>query len=378
MLTCRRFIQEVQRWHCYVTLVVCTVTTVPNNSRGDEIPDIGFSRLEEAASRIAAHVAEVMREQKVTAIIVGDFTAPPRLKTSGGTGVRQLVINAMKAEKIDVRDDAQFQMVGSFANTEEEQRFDGEIGLLVKAQLLDENDREVDKFNITVFGAAALQITGGTAELPPKANADDRKQAQNDGLKKPQAAIVGNETRAVANSPYGIEVRVKNGADEVSRRPTLVAGRAFVPLEKSEQYITRLHNRSPHDAAVLLTIDGLSIFSFSTEGNFGSQIVVPAGKFVDVTGWYFAHDDTRAFLLTSYPESAAGRKGIPTSSVGVITATFAATWKPEDSPPSDEGGVRGADTATGIGEKTGQRWVPEKRVIGKPRSVVSVRYNRPQ
>jgi len=84
-----------------------------------------------------------MREQKQTAIIVGDFTAPPRLKASGGTGVRQLVIKAMKAEKIDVRDDAQFQMVGSFANSEEESRFDGEIGVQVKAQLLDENDREV-------------------------------------------------------------------------------------------------------------------------------------------------------------------------------------------------------------------------------------------
>jgi len=38
---------------------------------------------------------------------------------------------------------AQFQMVGSFANSEEESRFDGEIGVQVKAQLLDENDREV-------------------------------------------------------------------------------------------------------------------------------------------------------------------------------------------------------------------------------------------
>jgi len=246
-------------------------------STAEETPDIGFARLDEAAKRIASHVAEVMRDQKQTAIIVGDFTAPPRLKASGGTGVRQLVIKTMKAEKIDVRDDAQFQMVGSFANSEEESRFDGEIGVQVKAQLLDENDREVDKFNITVFGAAALQITGGTAELPPKANADDRKQAQNEGLKKPQAANSGNETRATADSLFGVEIRVKQGADDVPRKPSLVAGRSFVQLEKSEKYIVRLHNRSSNDAAVLLTVDGLTSFAFSTEGNFGSQVIVPAG-----------------------------------------------------------------------------------------------------
>lgn len=362
----------------FIAAITCWTIAPSSVSMAEELPDIGFARLEEAAKRIASHVAEVMREQKQTAIVVGDFTAPPRLKASGGTGVRQLVINAMKAEKIDVRDDAQFQMVGSFANTEEEKRFDGEIGLQVKAQLLDENDREVDKFNITVFGAAALQITGGTAELPPKANAEDRKQTQNEGLKKPQTAIVGNEARATEASLYGIEILVKQGVDQVARQPTLNVGRAYVSLQKSEQYAVRLHNRSANDAAVLLTIDGLSIFSFSKDGNFGSQVIVPAGKFVDVTGWYFAADDTRAFLLTSYPESAAGKKGIPTSSVGVITATFAATWKPDATPPADEVGARGADTATGIGEKTGQRWVKQNRVIGKPRSIVSVRYDRPE
>ncbi len=52
--------------------------------------------------------------------------------------------------------------------------------------------------------------------------------------------------------------------------------------------------------------------------------------------------------------------------------------KPDATAPSDEVGARGADTATGIGERTGQRWISESRVIGKPRSVVGVRYNRPE
>ncbi|MDX1961985.1 MAG: hypothetical protein SFX18_02455 [Pirellulales bacterium] len=342
-----------------------------------EVEDIGFNRLEEAAQRIAKHVGKLLTEYNETAVIVGDFTAPPRLKTSGGTGVRQLVINALKSQKIDVRDDAKLQLIGSFANSDQEQRFEGEIGLLVKAQLLDENDRDLDKFNISVFGAAALQITGGTVDLPANANADERREKQNNALKNPAATIVKNEVRAAPGSEFGIEILTKDGADLSSRQPTLTSGRAFVPLHKGEEYIVRLYNRSPHEAAVLVTVDGLSMFSFSSKGNFGSQVIVPPGKHVDVTGWYFDDNDTRAFLLTSYPDSAAGKKGIPTSSIGVITATFAATWKPEDQAPGDETSTRGADTATGIGEKTGQNWVPVKRVIGRPRSVVSVRYNRP-
>ncbi len=365
-----------RRLICGVAAIVVVLSST--SSRATEgTPDVGYRRMEEAAKHIAAHVASKLKEQRETALIVGDFTAPPRLKASGGAGVRQLVIDALKSERIDVRDGARIQLVGEFSNTnEEDPRFEGEIGLQVRAKLLDQNDSELNRFRIQVFGAAVLQITGGTAELPPNAPVAERRQRQNDRLRTPQASLIGTETRAAEDSPYGVEILVKQGADIVARQPELVAGRSFVALHRNEEYVARLHNRSQLDAAVLLTIDGLSMFAFSTEGNFGSQVIVPAGTSVDVTGWYFAATDTRAFKLTSYPDSAAGSKGIPTASVGVVTATFAATWDPSESPPQDEVAARSADTATGIGERTGQSWTSVNRVIGRPRSVVSVRYNR--
>lgn len=339
-------------------------------------PDIGFARLEEAARRIAAHVSKHLQEDNIDSLNVGDFTAPPRLKTSGGAGVRQLIIKAIQAEKISISDNAPRQLTGAFKESEPDDQFAGEIGLRVTCALLDARDSELDKFTIRIFGAAALQITGGTAELPSAASNEERREEQNKRLQEPRASLVGDETRAALQSDYGVEVAVRQGADLVAKRPVLTAGRAFVPLHKGETYIVRLHNRSKLAAAVMLTIDGLSIFTFSTEGNFGSQVVVPPGKTVEVTGWYFTQKDTRAFEITSYPDSAAGKKGVPSASTGVITATFAAAWSPDESPPTDEPATRSFGGATGIGEKTGQIWKPVKFVIGRPRSVVSVRYNR--
>jgi len=101
-----------------VAFAICIGIVAPGVSTAEEPPDIGFARLEEAAKRIASHVAELLREQKQTAIIVEDFTADPPLRASGGTGLKQLVSNAMKAEKIEVRDDAKFMLFGSFAISE--------------------------------------------------------------------------------------------------------------------------------------------------------------------------------------------------------------------------------------------------------------------
>lgn len=336
--------------------------------------DVGLARLDEGAKRIAVKVAKVLRDRNEVAINVGDFTAPPRLKASGGAGVRHAVITALKQANIDTRDDARLQLAGAFSDSDPEKP-ESPVALYVNAKLLDERDREIHLFSIAVLGVAGLQMAGGTAELPANLPEIKRLEIQKDRLYKPQAAVRGNESRADAESPYGVEVRVSNSYDATPRTPTTVAGRPFVALRKGEKYIIRLHNRSQYDAAVLLTIDGLSTFAFSKEGNFGGQFVVPPGRFVDVTGWYFAMNDARSFVLTSYPESAAGQKGLPVSSIGVITATFSAAWQPDQLPPPDEAS-RPVGPGTGIGEPSGQQFKPIVRRIGAPRSVVSVRYNR--
>ena len=120
----------------------------------------------------------------------------------------------------------------------------------------------------------------------------------------PLAVIVGSETRAAVGSDFGVEVLVKSGASASPRRPEIVTGRSFAPVHRGEEYVVRLHNRSRIESAVLLTVDGLSIFAFSTEGNFDSQIIVPPRAFVDVTGW-FLYPKRFPVEATWWPEGTA-------------------------------------------------------------------------
>ena len=137
------------------------------------------------------------------------------------------------------------------------------------------------------------------------------------------------------------------------RKPSLQSGRAFVDLRPGEEYVVRLRNTSPHEAAVTLTIDGLSMFAFSEEGNFGSQVLIPAGRFVEIPGWYVTNEKTDLFEIGSYGESAAAAKLLPSTSVGVITATFHEAVAGSDKDPK----------ATKIGEQIGLAYEEVKRVV---------------
>jgi hypothetical protein len=118
------------------------------------------------------------------------------------------------------------------------------------------------------------------------------------------------------------------------------------------------------------------MYAFSKEGNFGSQVVVAAGTSVDIPGWYISSAKTDVFEITSYAKSAAAAKSIPLTSTGTITATFHACWEPTATPPPDEAGAKSADTATGRGRRIDQKYELVKRVVGKQRAFVTVRYNR--
>ena len=330
--------------------------------------------LEEGLDRLAAKVAAFAKEEGHSSIIVGDFTAPPRLKASSGAGLSHMLSTSLKKAGLEVSDKAGLPLVGDFTTKEEkafnDAAFDSVV-LRIKAKVLDKNDEELRSFPINIFGDAAAKVTGGNVELPPNADPAQREAETKRRLDNPQAALVGPETRASKDSPYGLEVIVK----DKSRVPQLVDGRSFVPLQKTEEYVVRLHNRSPHEAAVELTIDGLSVFAFSQEGNFGARFLIPPGRSIDIPGWYFTNRDSRAFLITSYPDSAAGKKGVKTS-IGTITASFAAAWNPESPRPTDEAGDKSTDNATGIGRPVEKRYESVERVIGQTRAIVSVRYNR--
>ena len=158
----------------------------------------------------------------------------------------------------------------------------------------------------------------------------------------------GNQIFAAKDCPYGIEILVEEAGNLKPRRAHLARHNALVQLGRDEIYAVRLINRSPYEAAVGLTIDGLSMFAFSENQTYEYMIVDPGAEPV-ITGWHITNERADAFKVTEYSRSAAARSfSSPGTSVGTITAIFRAAWPEGDSPPVDEPSSRTADSATGF------------------------------
>lgn len=343
---------------------------------------IAGTALDDGLDRLAQRVAEFIEKEKgEKAVLVGDFIAPPRLKSGGGAGLSHALTVALKRQEIDVRANAPFQLVGQFTVKDEKAHDQDDyesLALSVTATVLDRDDLELVKLKISIFSDAPLQIAGGTVDLPPRGTEKDRQVKAKESFQTPLVAIVGDETRSSKDSPFGIEVRIRQGRSEQSkpRTPKPVDDRSFVPLSKGEEYIIRLHNRASFEAAATLSIDGLSMFAFSEEPIRGESVLIPPKSFVDIPGWHVTNQHSDAFEVTSYAMSAAASKSLSPSSTGVITGSFAAAWAPDTTIPSDELPPENIKSATGRGAVVQQVYKVVPRVIGRTRTVLSVRYDR--
>jgi hypothetical protein len=251
----------------------------------------------------------------------------------------------------------------------EEDRFDS-VALRVEARLNERNTQgELQSFAINVFGNEAIQLLGPSVEFPKDLPETGRQKELDKQLgTKSEAFIDGNKTLGAAGGQFGIELLVRQGTSRsgTPRTPQSIDGRSFVKLVSGEECIIRLHNGSTEEAAVALTIDGLSMFAFAEDGTGDSFILIPPGKTVDIPGWYITGKKTDVFEVSNYAKSAAAAKALPASGIGVITARF------HISLPGDGKG----EEATKRGRQIDQEYRQERRVIGENRAFVTVRYNR--
>lgn len=345
-------------------LLLCGQSVHAEN-RDAGLPD-GMARLAEAVDEY------FKKEGHDKVVVLGSFTSQGG---DGNTQLRLLLQENLKKAGFEIKARTKFSISGRFLKEFRSDGVSDAVALKVKAEIRDsESDNVVQAIAIPIFGDQAVAILGPTADLPtsgPKGEEPQRQKNLNDSFDKPQVTIVGSETRASSSSPFGIEILVGRN----SRKPNSADGQAFVALSKGEEYIVRFHNHATFEAAVSLTIDGLTMFAFSEEGNFGSQVLVPAGGSIDIPGWYINKERSDAFEITTFSKGAAAIKGV-TGSVGVITASFSAAWDPKSNPPADELTTKSADSATGKGRSIGKRYEVVQRVVGRVRAFVSVRYNR--
>lgn len=328
--------------------------------------------LPEGMARLAQAVDQFFVDERLDkAIVLGTFTSPGG---DGNSQLRVLLEQNLKRVGFEIKARSAHSISGRFLKDFLPNGGNNAVALKVKAEIRDNQDEVVQPFSIPIFGDGAVAMLGPTAELPtsgPTGTEPQRQEGLNEALDHPQVAVVGDEVRATSSSPFGIEIVV----GRTGRKPKVEDGLAFVSLAKGDEYAIRLHNRTAFEVAVALTIDGLSMFAFSEDGNFGSQTLIPAGGSIDIPGWYINDQRSAAFEITTLGEGAAAIKGV-TGSIGVITAKFSAAWDPKAKPPADELLARSAYNSTGLGRPLEKKYQTVERVIGRTRAFVSVRYDR--
>jgi hypothetical protein len=342
--------------------------------------------LRKELAAVAQGIAEAVKGLGHDAIAVGEFTGPAQLATSSGPVISKTLGEELSKNGVAVQRAASIGVKGEFEDVKDKQS--GLLAARIKGTVTDRTGQVLFTFSRGVFGDNVVAaLFGTTAKLPPDLPPADRNAELEKSLDKPKVHVQGAQVSAAADSPYAVEILAapKPGSRYASRPATVRDGLAFVPLRRGKIFGVRLINRSPHDAAVTLTIDGLNLYAFSdlkdpeTGRPKFSVVLVGAGKDVFLRGWHRTHEVSEEFVITDYAKSAAAelRSTAPT---GVITATFAAAWPKDQSPPADEpsngaGNSRSAE-AVGRGTRVQQKYVEVERHVGVVRATVSVRYTK--
>lgn len=361
--------------------LLASVMVTSQAARAEEsVPD-----LNSAVKQLAANVADVLGSlKKGKTLMVSEFRGEPaQLGASGGTGITNRLIDALKQQKLDVQPLADLALEGTFGRDVDDL---GRPVLKLHGKLTDENGQALFEFNQIpdVHGTEEVaQALGLTFETP--ANESGKKQAERiqEAITNPPLHLEGTRIQTVRESPYAVEIVVRDAKGKyVAVEPRKIAGKAFVPLKLDDIYGVHVYNNSGHDAAVTLTIDGLNVFEFSQFKDQYRFYVIGDGQSGLIPGWHRTNESSDAFQITGYSKSPAAKLLSDVGKLGTITATFCAAWNPDDLPPGDEFESqqkrgRGEPLATGRGPNVVTNFREVSREFGRVRTAISVRYNKP-
>ncbi|MFV0444729.1 MAG: hypothetical protein ACK5Q5_14250 [Planctomycetaceae bacterium] len=383
-----RFIPTLMRVALFALLV--TVTGMTSVASATEA-------LEKRVAVIAKNVAALLKAQQMETISVGQFNGPPNFPTSSGPALVQMFNDEFAKHSVVVKTRAKVGLTGEYSITEIE-AFDSVAGKNAKQLAVKVNGKLVDqfgsvltsfntegivegKFEETVSGADTLVETIGLpADLPPDATPAQQDTILRDSLVSPKVFFNDDKTRcrASVDSPYEIELLVDGQPCPIQLEEDL----PYVEIKAGQTYAVHLYNNSPHDAAVRLLIDGLSVFTFSdirdpvTDKPKYNVYIVDANSDATLKGWHKTNERVDSFLVTGYDQSAAATLG-HTQNLGTITLTFAAAWPKGSPPPPDEIITKSSGgNATGFGPPVEHQVQEVQRDIGRVRASLSIRYTR--
>ncbi|MCI0455625.1 MAG: hypothetical protein L0Z62_01430 [Gemmataceae bacterium] len=342
---------------------------------------------------VAKGVKKLLEGKGASAIAIGQFSGPANFPTSAGPGIALALTEELRELGVAVKPRAGLGISGSYRvqgakkpAAAKDGRPPEPLVLLLKAQVEDDAGEVLVDFERKIFDARTIsQLLALSYQGKPGGGKyeyeQDLEKKTRESLLKPSIYVANSRIAADASSPYAIEVLVKKGG-QGSYRPLSARnedGLAYVSVEKDDVYAVRLINNSAYEAAVALTIDGLSAFAFSEDKSLRGYYIVPPRGGMTVVGWHGNSRESYEFQITDYGKGAAALLGSNLANVGTITATFAAAWtkqQPPDEPKEPLTVGAAPPFATDKGKKVGVATAVVKREIGVPRASVSVRYSR--
>jgi serine/threonine protein kinase len=341
----------------------------------------GFPELYRELKAVLDRVQPLLTEKGQDSVTIREFRGPPDWPTGCGAVIRFLLIQELQARGFRVASSSRCMLRGDFLpTTDPETRL---TCLAVRFQLDDERGGRLFESKRLVFNNKEIaELLGLTVSLTPGRDSADRNKELARRLAEPAVSLTQTQVSTGPDAPYGMEILVKPPGGQLRPVPPISeAGLAEVSIGRDDTFAVKLYNRSAYDASVTVSIDGLSVFTFSevrdkkTGGPRYSHFIIAPRTSVVIQGWHRTNTIVDAFQINSYGQSAASQALHGSSRVGNITACFAAAWTEREKPPPDEMEGKGSDY-TGYGQTIDTSVVELKRRIGVVRSVICVRYPR--
>lgn len=354
---------------------IIALLAVPANRAG------ASEDLDKEMTVVAKQIKLLLDQKGQDSIAVGEFRGPAKLASSAGPAITKALEDELKKIGVACKRRAELEVNGEYRDVDDQKS--KLMTVQITAHVVDRSGVEVVAFEPRgVFNVATIaSLLGVTVALPADAKPEARSEKLAEAVDKPQVHLASTRISAAADSPFAVEVLVKVGADFRPRAATRDDdGFAFLKIKRGETYGVRLINDSANDAAVTLTVDGLSVFAFSGNKAY-THYIVPSKGSLTVPGWHRTNAVSDSFQVGEYAKSAVAEKLPSSASIGTITAGFAAAWPKDGPPPEDEPsaskvpGGRSVD-ATVKGPPVNTNFTEVVRKTGLLRASVSVRYTK--
>lgn len=333
-----------------------------------------FASINAWAKAATQDLVQIASQQNASSVFVDSIKAAPSEEGSPGTRLSVAFETAIKQTSLSLsRQNYQIVIRGQFKKTTDPDT--KTTGIEVTLRFENNDGDSIGKKTRYIHGEeATFALAGENKHIPPLA---DQKQREEILKAPPQTKLQGSKIKTAAASPYAVELLVKGANGQLQPRAAEVSAdtnRPFVDILGQEVFAIRLYNDSDFEAAVDLTIDGITVFAFSTIQPQPRYWIVPARSHMDVLGWKITEAETDEFKSVEFPKSAAAElKMSHDERIGIINALFHAAWEDENRPPPGE---QAGSKNAGRGDRIKDQATVVQRFIGKLRDSISVRYER--